>query len=394
MVRIPLILAALYFSILAAFSQTTAPQDSSAYKSRKLKVEEINFVSSYYHQEGDNAAVTGGIGSERLTDVATTLDLRMSRRDSRNRLHNYTAEVGIDFYTSASSDKVDPSTISSASSNDVRFYPSFAWTVTNEEKKQIVGASASVSAEYDYLSTGGGVMFSKDSRDNNRQFLARVQSFFDFVTLIYPIELRNGRSTGQKPRNTFSGSFTLSQIINRRLQVALVADVALQKGYLSLPFNRVYFSDASHDIETLPDSRFKIPVGLRVNYFMGDRFIIRSFYRYYQDDWGLKAHTLSVETPVKITPFISVSPFYRYYKQTAIDYFAAYEKHASADKYYTSDYDLSAFDSHFGGVGFRFVSPDGIFGINKLNTLEIRYGHYSRATGLTSNIITIQAKIK
>ena len=38
--------------------------DKPAYESRKLKVEEINLVSSYYHQDGNNSAVTGGIGTE------------------------------------------------------------------------------------------------------------------------------------------------------------------------------------------------------------------------------------------------------------------------------------------------------------------------------------------
>ena len=43
-------------------------------KSRKLKIEEINLVSSYYTQNGSNAAVTGGIGSEKLTDIANVFD--------------------------------------------------------------------------------------------------------------------------------------------------------------------------------------------------------------------------------------------------------------------------------------------------------------------------------
>lgn len=393
-IRISLLLAALYFLLASAFAQVT-PKTDSVYQKRKLKVEEVNFVTSYYHQEGNNAAVTGGVGSEKLSDYASVLDVKLTRRDYKNRLHTYVAEAGIDFYTSASSDKIDPSTISSASSNDVRFYPSLSWTMTDETKKQSVGASAAISAEFDYFSTGLGLTYAKDSRDNMRQFNARVQSYFDFVTLIYPIELRYSiDQTGQRSRNTFSGSFTLSQIVNKRMQLALIADVAMQQGFLSLPFNRVYFSDNSHSIEKLPDSRFKIPLGFRLNYFAGDRYIIRTFYRYYQDDWGLQAHTAELETPIKITPFISVSPFYRYYQQTAVDYFAAYKMHNTSDAYFTSDYDLSKFTSHFAGMGFRIVSPDGVFGIDRLAALEIRYGHYERSTGLASNSVTLHAKFK
>lgn len=74
--------------------------------------------------------------------------------------------------------------------------------------------------------------------------------------------------------------------------------------------------------------------------------------------------------------------------------FAGYKQHAAGETYYTSDYDLSKFDSHFIGAGIRLVSPDGILGIGNFNTIEVRYGHYSRQTGLVSNIVSLNAKFK
>jgi len=59
---IPLSVISFYLGMLASFSQ--APQDSSTYKNRKLKTYEVNFISSYYGQNGDNSAVTGGVGTE------------------------------------------------------------------------------------------------------------------------------------------------------------------------------------------------------------------------------------------------------------------------------------------------------------------------------------------
>ncbi len=391
MIRIPFLILAFYWSIVSAFAQG---DDSTQYAKRKLKLEEVNFVTSYYHQNGDNAAVTGGVGSEKLTDVATTIDLRWARTDSRNRINTYTFEFGVDTYTSASSDKIDPTTVSSASSGDQRIYPSLSWSRANEEKGTTVGANFSLSSEYDYLSIGGGVNFYQDSKDKSRQLGVRLQTYQDFVTMIYPIEERAGRKTGMDSRNTYSATWSCSQIINTRFQVLFLLDLAWQQGFLSMPFNRVYFNDNTVDIENLPGTRFKFPASVRMNYFMGDMMVIRTFYRYYQDDWSLKGHTAEIETAIKVTPFLSVSPFYRYYNQTAADYFSAYKKHSVADRYYTSDYDLSKFDSHFAGAGFRIVSPDGILGLTKLNTLEIRYGHYSRQTGLVSNIISLNAKFK
>ena len=391
MIRIPLIIIGLYMSMVSVFAQSN---DTAQYQPRKLKIDEVNFVSSYYKQDGNNAAVTGGIGSEKLTDFATTIDVQMSRVDRQHRLNSYTFELGIDTYTSASSDKVDPSTISSASSGDQRIYPSLYWNRLNTLKRSAIGATLSVSSEYDYLSIGGGVNAYKDSKDKSRQVGLRLQTYQDFVSMIYPIEQRDGKNGGTESRNTYSATASYSQIINTRLQVLFLLDLAYQDGFLSLPFNRVYFDDTSVGIEKLPNSRLKYPASVRLNYFLGDRLIIRTFYRYYADDWGLKAHTAEIETPFKITPFVSISPFYRYYTQTSVDFFSGYAAHSKAEQFYTSDYDLSKFNSHFGGAGLRIISPDGILGIKKFNMLELRYGHYSRQTGLVSNILSLNVKFK
>ncbi len=73
-----------------------------------------------------------------------------------------------------------------------------------------------------------------------------------------------------------------------------VVEPSYQEGLLSTPYHRVYFTDGTLKVEKLPGTRAKLPIGLRASYFLGDRFIIRSFYRYYQDNWGMKAHTVSL----------------------------------------------------------------------------------------------------
>jgi hypothetical protein len=141
----------MYFTMLAALSQGN-PKADSVYKPRKLTFEEANLVSSYYRQDGNNSAVTGGIGSEKLTDLSNSIDLKLYRYDKRDRKHSFIGELGIDHYTSASSDKIDPHTISSASHSDTRFYPSLSWTMENAKKGSTVGAGLSSSTEFDYRS--------------------------------------------------------------------------------------------------------------------------------------------------------------------------------------------------------------------------------------------------
>jgi hypothetical protein len=393
MLRISLAALAVYFLTLAGFAQTS--RDSTAYKNRKLKVEEVNFVSSYYKQEGNNSAVTGGVGSEHLTDFATTIDVKFSKYDTRGRKRIITGEVGIDVYSSASSDKIDPNTLSSASSGDRRIYPSLTYAISNETKGSTFSVNGSISTEYDYFSKGISLGWSKLSKDRNREFGIKTQAFFDTWTVILPIELRSGNSLkGNKPRDSYSASLTLSQVVTKRLQILLLADIALQQGQLATLYHRTYFTDGTHKVEHLPDQRIKLPLGIRFNYFMGDNLIVRTYYRYYRDDWGMTAHTAEIETPIKITPFISVSPFYRYYSQNGVNYFKTFEQHNLNEAFYTSDYDLSTLTSNMGGLGLRYAPPGGVFNIPTFNALEMRYGHYKRSTGLTADVVTMLVKFK
>lgn len=396
MKKICLTVVGLYIGLFAAFSQSST---DSSYRSRKLKIEEINLVSSYYHQEGDHAAVTGGIGSQKLTDFSNSLEVKLIRYDRANRKQTWSADIGLDHYTSASSDKIDPKSVSSASYADTRIYPSLSFSRENEKKGTEWGGGLSYSGEYDYTSIGATLHGSKKTANKMGELTVKGQVYLDQISLIYPIELRDGNATdplkrGGDSRNSYSLAMSWSQIINQRFQLAFLLDLVQQQGYLSLPFNRVYFTDGTVHVERLPDSRFKVPLGFRANYFAGDRLVVRSYYRYYVDNWGLSAHTASLETSVKINPFFSIAPFYRFYQQTGVDYFEPYLRHSPGKDFYTSNYDLSKFTSHFFGSGIRLAPPKGVFGIQHFNSLELRYGHYTRSNTLQSNIVSVHLKWK
>ena len=106
------------------------------------------------------------------------------------------------------------------------------------------------------------------------------------------------------------------------------------------------------------------------------------------------ANTVSIETPIKITPFISISPFYRFYQQNGIKYFAGYKQHAASEEFFTSNFDLGKFNSHFIGAGFRFAPPYGIFKLKHFNMVEIRYGYYRKNSGFNAHIVSLNLKFK
>lgn len=419
MKKICLTLVGIYIMLLHAYAQYQ-PKDTAAYKSKPLKMDEVNLVSSYYTQDGNHSAVTGGIGTEKVTDFANGLDVKWIGWDGKQRKHTLTAELGIDHHSSASSAFVNKS--GASKTGGTRIYPALNWAIENEQTGTGFGLGAYYSNEYNYKSIGLNADLTKKTK-NNGEFNVKLSGYFDKVKQIYPSELipmdtvvsstgtvsittasgstilsSNGQTGGKKsgipssPRNTFTSSFSFSQVINTKLQGVVLLDLVYQDGYLGLPFHRVYWNDGSVHIENLPSQRFKLPIGLRLNYFAGDKIIFRSYYRYYTDSWGLQSHTAGLEMPVKFTPFFSVSPFYRYYTQTAVKYFAPYEAASSSDTYYTSNYALSAFHSHFYGLGFHIAPPKALLG--KLNSLELRYGHYTQTTDLVSDVVSVNLKFK
>lgn len=364
------------------------------FQAKKLKETEVNFMFSYYAQNGDNSPVTGGIGTEELKDYTPTVTVNMPLGE-RSQLK---VNAGFDYYTSASTDNID-TRVSSASVKDVRSHLIVDYTRNSKDESLSYGGKLGVSVEYDYTSIQVGGHIAKSSMDNNRTLSLSAQALIDNWTIYYPRELRGTNWLSGSARNSFNVSATYSQVLNKRMQLALTSDVIFQTGLLSTPFHRVYFQEQDDArVEILPDTRIKIPIGLRFNYYLSDQVITRWNYRYYLDDWGINAHTFEVEIPIKLNRFFSIYPFYRYHTQTAADYFAPYKQHSINDEFYSSDYDLASLNSHKFGIGMFYSPVDGIVRIKRplskgktilFKGIDWRYAHYRRSTDLTANIFSI-----
>ena len=397
-------------------------QADTSYKRRVLETSEIDLLFSYYNQDGQNAAVTGGEGTEELTDATSSIVLRMPMNED----DILTVDVGLSAYTSASSSNVNPldgglnvtpfDASSGESRKDMLVYINPSYQHSSDDRNTIWSANAYFSSEYDYSSIGFGGSFTKLFNEKNTEITLSGRVFLDKWNSQYPIELREGffddRISGNgtyspiftefddENRNSYSLSLSFSQILSQKLQGALFMDVVSQNGLLSTPFQRVYFSDfedfyidefqLADNVEQLPDSRFKLPVGGRLNYYLNDLVILRSYYRFYWDDWGVNSHTASLEAPVKLSDKFTVYPSYRYYTQTAADYFYPKEQALSTYDFYTSDYDLSNYDAHQYGVGVQY--KDIFTSARLLNfglkTINLQFSRYNRSDGLDAFIVT------
>ncbi|MES2543363.1 MAG: DUF3570 domain-containing protein [Bacteroidota bacterium] len=419
-----------------SFSQE---KDTTAvvFKKRVLESTEVEFLTSYYKQDGIHSAVSGGSGTENLYDITPTFVVAMPLSDDET----LTVDAGLSAYSSASSSNINPfdtdnpdpwQASSGASQSDQLTSLSVSYSKSSDDRNTIWNTHFSGSIEYDYSSFGFGGGLTKLFNKKNTEITISANAYLDKWAPIYPKELQvfsdNGNNlnggifddfiiTGNtaynpnkfkfhdnKNRNSFAISFSFSQVINKKMQASLFLDVLQQQGLLSTPYQRIYFGDISNsfintfqladDIERLPDSRFKLPIGARLNYYINERIILRMYYRFYTDNWGIQAHTANIEIPIKLTDKYTVFPMYRYYTQTASDYFAPKDSHLSTESYYTSDYDLSNFDANQFGFGINYLD---IFTSRKiwkfgLKNVDFRYNHYERSDGLKANIFSISFK--
>ena len=123
-------------------------------------------------------------------------------------------------------------------------------------------------------------------------------------------------------------------------------------------------------------------------------FVLRSYYRYYIDDWGLKANTMNFDFPVKLGQAFTVTPSFRFYQQNQVDYFAPFETHLSTEKYYTSDYDLAKFTSKQYSLSLNYTDIFTSFKISRLGfkNINLKLSRYSRSDGLNANIFSVGLK--
>ncbi len=387
--------------LLASLFAASQRSPDSLYKKQRIAQTEIQALFSYYTQDGGHSAITGGIGTEQLTVFVRELTIT-NKRDSIN---TYELNTGVDVITSASKDNIDFA-MSSASRVDARIYfnPSYNRSFRNNIKASI---GSGFSVESDYTSIPVSLSISKSTPSASSEISATLKCFFDDlrwgrldiaiqrpVKLIYPAELRFKEWFNIYGRNSFNLQVAWYKAINPRLQLALFPEIVYQHGLLSTPYHRVYFKDGAERVENLPINRWKVPIAIQLNAFATDWMIVKVYYRYYIDDFGIQAHTLQVETPIELNTKLTISPLLRLYHQKGSTYFNEYKEHSTDEQYYTSDHDLSSLSSYKIGLGLRFVPDKRMWKHFFFHEINVHYSYYHRSDQLKAHIISLLMELR
>ncbi|MEN9595951.1 MAG: hypothetical protein RL236_385, partial [Pseudomonadota bacterium] len=187
--------------------------------------------------------------------------------------------------------------------------------------------------------------------------------------------LPNGVKLLTGSKEDWSGNFGVTQVLNKSALIEGSVSYTASNGYMSNPYKAVEIlfidpnknADADGKIEAKmlafleqrPEERQQWTENLRyVQHIDALDAALHLDYRFYHDDWGIQAHTISGDWIQPLGDGWSMTPRVRYYSQSAADFYAPYLVSKQSEKYnpkllpqnYSSDARLSGFGALSGGV--------------------------------------------
>jgi hypothetical protein len=167
---------------------------------------------------------------------------------------------------------------------------------------------------------------------------------------------------GEIDRNSYR--FGITQVLTRNLILGFSYEVVADEGYLNNPYRQVRYVDVNDprgyatQFEVYPETRASNAAAIRARYHLPYRAALSGEYRFYTDDWGIDAHTIEVGY---VHPYGEKWLFdfrYRYYTQTAADFYSDLFPYADAQNFLARDKELSTLQSHGPHFGATYTIFD------------------------------------
>jgi opacity protein-like surface antigen len=228
----------------------------------------------------------------------------------------------------------------------------------------------SVSGDFLYGSTifsAGYTNSDESDYEANTAYFGVSQDIFGALTNISMGYSRGWDTVGRSGDADFSENVDrqtyalgISQILTRNWLVGLSLETITDEGFLNNPYRSVRYVDPdsargySYQSEIYPNTRTSTAVALRSRYYLPFRAALHTEYRFFTDTWGINAHTGEVGFTHPVTDRWIVDLKYRYYTQTAADFYSDLFSRQDAQNYMARDKEMSEFDSHTLGVGLSY----------------------------------------
>jgi hypothetical protein len=177
----------------------------------------------------------------------------------------------------------------------------------------------------------------------------------------------------------------LAQVLTRNLILGFSYEAIADEGYLNNPYRQVRYVDPANATawltqpEVYPRTRASNAAAIRAMYYLPYRASLSGDYRYYTDDWGIDAHTVEIGYVQPFSARWVVDFKYRFYTQSAADFYSDLFPYENAQNFLARDKELSTFQSHGPhlGVTYTFLDRQGDRPLRSTANLFIDHYVYS-----------------
>jgi hypothetical protein len=193
------------------------------------------------------------------------------------------------------------------------------------------GIQLAYSTESDYDSKGLALRDAIDFNQKNTTLLLGVSFNHDMVQGFYQPD--------PTAKNTVDAMIGVTQLLDPNTFITANFTLGRAQGYLTDPYKVVELNGALVP-EQRPEERTKQVAFLALNrYFDSMEGSAELSYRFYRDSFGIAANTLTASWFQKLNPQWTLRPMFRYYQQSAADFYAV--RFSGAPEVYSADYRLS-----------------------------------------------------
>jgi hypothetical protein len=155
------------------------------------------------------------------------------------------------------------------------------------------------------------------------------------------------------------------------------------------PYRNVY-AGGGPVAERHPDHRERRDAFIKVNQYLDNRSSLKLSYRLYDDDWGILSHELGSKLSQYVTHGLSAVYEYRWYTQTAADFYRGeYTDAEGIGGYRSGDYRMADLSSHLFGVTLSLDLDAFVTDHATLRRLALRfnYDRYFNSNNYSANIL-------
>jgi hypothetical protein len=218
-----------------------------------------------------------------------------------------------------------------------------------------LGGSARFSYEPDYTSlfAGGGAELLL--RDQTTTIGASGGLGHDTISKSGPTAPNQRATLGRM--TMYLGSLSVTQVMTPNRVAGLTYDLIYLEGFQENPYRTAITADGLVE-ERHPDTRLRHAIAGTVRQFVPATITtVIATYRFYNDDWGIVAHTPEARVVQEAGDGVDVTLRYRYHWQRKADFYLPSYPSNDMDEFphVTDDIKLSGFTTHTVGVKFGVI---------------------------------------